>query len=221
MEKSLIRNGYQFFKQFFIFLDKIKMGNIIKGKDKNIANTQLKNVFQRLDDPNISLSQDQKKEKLLSMYNDYQTLLQESKKLKQAKKNLLGNPPQYIPEYPTNNNQISLSLGKIAQVNNLFTKMKTSWQTTGNVDPRDVKQTISNLRSVITETNQISNDPNQPKQRIQDARKMTQQAQVAIDQLGKFMKSLMSNGSQQTQIQQTQTQQIQQQQKPKQTQQQN
>jgi DNA-binding phage protein len=175
------------------------MGNIMTGKAKNIAETKLANVFQRLDDPKTNLTQQQKKEKLISMYDDFQTLLKQSKKLKQAKKNLLKNPPQYIPEYPINTE--TASLGKITQVFNLFSKMKASWQTTGNVDPMDVQNTINYLRSILEENEKISNNPKQSQQNIKSARKMTQQAHVAIEQLGQFMKSLKSNGSP-TQIQQ-------------------
>jgi len=169
------------------------------GKAKNIAETKLANVFQRLDDPKTNLTPQQKKEKLISMYDDFQTLLNQSKKLKQAKKNLLGNPPQNIPVYPTNPE--TLSLGKITQVNNLFSKMKASWQTTGNVDPMDVQNTINYLRSILEENEKISNNPKQTQQNIKSAIKMTQHAHVAIEQLGQFMKSLKSNGAQ-SQIQQ-------------------
>ena len=183
------------------------MGNIITGKAKNIAETKLANVFHGLDDPDRNLTEQQKKEKLISMYDDFQTLLKQSKKLKQAKNNLLKKPPQYIPVYPTNSQ--TLSMGKITQVNNLFSKMKASWQTTGNIDPMDGRKTIVYLRSILKDNEKISNDPQQSKQNIQSARKMTQHAHVAIEQLDKFMKTLKSNGAQ-TQVQQQQTQGVQQ-----------
>jgi hypothetical protein len=174
------------------------MGNIITRKPKNIAETPLAKVFHGLEDP--TLTPQQKEKKLISMFNDFQTLLKQSKKSKQAKSNLLKQP-QYIPKYPTNSQ--TPSMGKITQVNNLLSKMKASWQTTGNIDPMDGKKTIDYLTSILKDNEDISIDPKQSQQNKKSARKMTQYAHVAIEQLEQFMKTLKSNGVQ-TQIQMAQ-----------------